>query len=106
GELLAAPWTPLQSSRKTKPAETRMIEAMNGRLLSIRSRIATVTHVDTTSVAQVEFTASQMRPAVTKLGENGGDEPLEVRPFTEAGVKPLMYRFTLVATFIIFLLLL
>jgi hypothetical protein len=115
--LLGAPWalhvsaigpatavaTPLQSPRKTKPAERSMTNAINGRLLSIRSRIATVTHVATTSVAQIEFAASQKRQEVTKLDEKEGDEALKTPLCTEAGTKLLMQRLTLVATLIIFL---
>src|SRR5262249_32764436 len=56
GELLATPWalrvsarrlataeaTPLQNSRKTKPAEIKMLKAINGQLLAIGHRSTTV----------------------------------------------------------------
>jgi hypothetical protein len=80
-----------------------MTKAIKGRLLSIRSRIATVTQAATTSVAQIEFAASQKRPAVTKLDEKEGDEPLKIRPGPASGAKLLMYRLTLVATLIVVL---
>ena len=71
--------TPLQNSRKAKTAESKMAKAINGQLLSIRSRIATVTPAATTSVAQVEFAANQKRQEVAKPDENERDEPLTIR---------------------------
>jgi hypothetical protein len=107
GELLAAPWAlqapPFQSSRKTKAAERKVTKAIKGMLLSIRSRSATVIHAATTSVAQIEFAASQKRHTVTKLDENEGDEPIKIRPAPASGAKLLMYRLTLVATLIVVL---
>jgi hypothetical protein len=67
-----------------------MTKPINGRLLSIRSRIATVTHVVTRSVAQIEFAASQKRQEVTKLDEKEGDEALKIPLCTGAGTKLLM----------------
>ena len=109
-ELLAAPWaleaTPLQRSRETKPAERKIAKAINGQLLSIRSRIATVTQAATTSVAQTEFAASQNRQEVTKLDENEADVATEIRLCTALDEKLLMYRLTLVVTLIVVFMLL
>jgi hypothetical protein len=109
GDLLAAPWalraTPLQSSRKTKPAERRIKKAINGQLLSIRIRIVTVTHATKTNAAQIEFAASQKRQQVTKLDEKEGDNPLTIRLCPTSGAKLLIYRLTVVATLIVVLLL-
>ena len=82
----------LQSSQKTKPAESNMTKAIKGRLLSIRIRIATVTHAATISVAQIEFAASQKRQEVTKLDEKESDGALGIRFCTASGEKLLMYR--------------
>jgi hypothetical protein len=60
--------------------------------LPIGSRIATVTHAATTSVAQIEFAASQNRQEVTKLDENEADESLEIRLCHALDKKPLKYR--------------
>jgi hypothetical protein len=90
-----------QSFRNAMSAERKITEAIKGQLLSIRSRIATVTHAVTTSVAQIEFAASQNRQEVTKLDEKEGDESLEIRLCPAAGTKLLMYRLTLVATLIV-----
>jgi len=99
-ELLAAPWTlqatPLQSSRTTKPADRKTTKAIKSQLLSIRSRIATVTHAATTSVAQIEFAASQNRQEVTKLDEKEGDAAAEIRLCTALDKIPLKYRRTLI----------
>ena len=89
-----------QSSLNAKSAEIKITEAIKGQLLSIRSRIATVTHAVTTSVAQIEFAASQNRQEVTKLDGKETDELLEIRLCTEAGANLLMYRLTVVATLI------
>ena len=102
GELLA---TPLQNSRKTRPAETKIAKAIKGKLLSIRSRIATVTHAATIAVAQIEFAPSQKRQQVTKLDEKEGDEPLTIRLCPASGAKLVIYRLTVVATLIVVLLL-
>ena len=80
-----------------------MTKAIKERLLSIRSRIATVTHAATTSVAQIKFAASQKRQEVTKLDEKVGDEPLKIRRCPASGAKLLIYRLTLVAALIVFL---
>jgi hypothetical protein len=115
GELLAAPrasrvsaiglatagTTPLQSSRKTKPAERKVTKAINGQLLSIRIRITTVAAATRTSVAQIEFAASQNRQEVTKLDENEGDEVAEFWLCPASDEKLLMYRLTLVVTLIV-----
>jgi prevent-host-death family protein len=92
-----------QSSRKTKPAESKVTKAINGQLLSIRSRIATVAAAVRTSVAQIEFAASQKRQEVTKLEEKERDGSAEIRLRTASGAKLLMYRLTLVATLIVVL---
>ena len=89
-----------QSSLNAKSAEIKIAEAIKGQLLSIRSRIATVTHAVTTSVAQIEFAASQKRQEVTKLDGKETDELLEIRLSTEAGANLLMYRLTVVARLI------
>jgi hypothetical protein len=89
-----------QSSLNAKSAEIKITEAIKGQLLSIRSRIATVTHAVTTSVAQIEFAASQKRQEVTKLDGKETDELLEIRLSTEAGANLLMYRLTVVARLI------
>src|SRR5271165_1273559 len=119
GELLAAPWSSLtdsfsegstlsfdfQSSRKIKPAVSKMTKPIKGQLLSIPSRIATVTHAANTNVAQIEFAASQKRQEFTKLDEKEGDEPLEIRLGPASAAKLSMYRLTLVATLIVVLVL-
>jgi hypothetical protein len=92
-----------QSSRKTKPAERKVTKAIKGQLLSIRSRIATVAAAVRTSVAQIEFAASQKRQQVTKLEEKERDGSAEIRLRTAAGAKLLMYRLTLVDTLIVVL---
>jgi hypothetical protein len=97
--------TPLHNSRKTKPAESKIAKAIKGELLSIRSRIATATHAATTTVAQIEFAASQKRQQVTKLDEKEGDNPLTIRLCPASGAKLLIYRLTVVATLIVVLLL-
>jgi hypothetical protein len=95
-----------QSFRNAKSEERKITEAIKGQLLPIRIRIATVTHAVTTSVAQIEFAASQRRQEVTKLEEKEGDELLEVRLCPASDAKLLMYRLTLVATLIVVLMLL
>ena len=85
-----------QSSRKTKPAERKVTKAIKGQLLSIRSRIATVAAAVRTSVAQIEFAASQKRLEVTKLEEKERDGSAEIRLRTASGAKLLMYRLTLI----------
>ena len=99
--LATAEATPLHNSRKTKPAESKTAKAINGKLLSIRSRNATVTHAATISVAQIEFAASQKRQQVTKLDEKEGDKPLTIRLCPALGAKLLMYRLTFVVTLIV-----
>ena len=114
GELLAAPsWvlhlsaiglataeaTPLQNSRKAKTADSKIAKAINGQLLSIRSRSATVTPAATTTVAQIEFVANQKRQEVTKLDENERDEPLKIRLSTALGKKPLKFPSPLIVAF-------
>src|SRR5208283_4803148 len=94
-----------QSSRKIKAAASKMTKPIRGQFLSIRSRIATVTHAATTSVVQTEFAASQKRQEVTKLDEKEGDEPLKIRLCPASAPKLLMYRLTLVATLIVVLML-
>src|SRR5437667_12047467 len=64
GALIPAP---LQSSRMAKHAERKTTKATKGQILTIRSRIPTGIHAATTSVAQIEFAASQNRQEVTKL---------------------------------------
>ena len=125
GELLAAPWAlqatplqppwalrvsaiglatakaaPLQNCRKAQPAETKVVRAMNGQLLAIGSRNTTVAAATRTSVAQIEFVASQKRPEVTKLDEKEPDKPLKIRLCPASDAKLLIYRLTVVATFI------
>ena len=90
-----------QSSRKTKPAERKLAKAIKGQLLSIRIRITTVAAVTRTSVAQIEFAASQKRQVVTKLDEKEGDEAAEFRLCPASGEKLLMYRLTLLVTLIV-----
>ena len=89
-----------QSSLNAKSAEIKIAEAIKGQLLSIRSRIATVMHAVTTSVAQIEFAASQKRQEVTKLDGKETDDLLEIRLCTEAGANLLMYRLIVVARLI------
>jgi hypothetical protein len=60
----------------------------------------------TTSVAQIEFAASQNRQEVTKLDENEADAATEIRPCTALDEKLLMYRLTLVVTLIVIFMLL
>ena len=74
-----------QSSRKTKPAERKLTKAIKGQLLSIRIRITTVAAATRTSVAQIEFAASQKRQEVTKLDEKERDEATEIRLCTASG---------------------
>src|SRR5260370_21283148 len=123
-ELLAAPWalqaTPLQfprptesfsagstlsfdfqSSRNATTAETRTTKAIRGQLLSIRSRIATVTHAATTSVAQIEFAANQKRHEVTKLDDNEGDESIEIRLCSALGKQPPTFPSPLIVVFML-----
>jgi hypothetical protein len=69
--------------------------------LPIGSRIATVTHAATTSVAQIEFAASQNRQEVTKLDENEADESLEIRLSTAPGGKRLRCRLTLIVVLLL-----
>ena len=84
----------------TKPAERKIRRAMKGQASIIRSRIPTVTHAATTSVAQIEFAASLNRQEVTKLAEKEGDEASEIRlrPVDE---KLLMYPLTLIVVSIL-----
>ena len=102
---LQAPWvsraTLLQNSRKAKTAESKMAKAITGQLLSMGSRIATVTPAATTSVAQVEFEASQKRQEVTKLGENERDEALKIWLCTALGKKPLKFPSPLIVVFML-----
>jgi hypothetical protein len=101
GELLAAPWalqaTPLQSSQMTKHAERKTPKATKGQLLTIRSRIPTGIHAATTSVAQIEFAASQNRHEVTKLVEN--EAANKIRLCTALGKKPLKFCLPLIVVF-------
>ena len=97
---------PLQSSQKTKHAERKMLKATKGQVLTIRSRIPTGIHAATTSVAQIEFAASQNRQEVTKLDENEADAATEIRPCTALDEKLLMYRLTLLVTLIVVFMLL
>jgi hypothetical protein len=76
-------------------------KAINGQLLSIRIRITTVAAATRTSVAQIEFAASQNRQEVTKLAEKEGDEVAEFRLCPASDEKLLMYRLTLVVTLIV-----
>jgi hypothetical protein len=76
-------------------------KAIKVQLLSIRIRITTVTAATRTSVAQIEFAASQNRQEVTKLAEKEGDEVAEFRLCPASDEKPLMYRLTLVVTLIV-----
>jgi hypothetical protein len=69
--------------------------------LPIGSRIATVTHAATTSVAQIEFVASQNRQEVTKLDENEADESLEIRLSTAPDGKRLRCRLTLIVVLLL-----
>jgi hypothetical protein len=94
-----------QSSRKTNPAESKITKTIKGQLLSIRSRITTVAAAVRTSVAQIEFAASQKRQEVTKLNEKERDESAEIRLRPASGEKLLMYRFRLVVTLIVALML-
>jgi hypothetical protein len=80
----------------TKPADRKTTKAIKGQLLPIRSRIATVTHAATTSVAQIEFAASQNRQEVTKLDEKEADAATEIRLCTALDKIPLKYRLTLI----------
>jgi len=85
-----------QSSRMIKPADRTTTRAIKGELLSIRSRIATVTQAATTSVAQIELAASQNRQEVTKLDEKEADAATEIRPCTASDKIPLKCRLTLI----------
>jgi hypothetical protein len=87
-----------QSFQMTKHAETKMLKATKGQVLTIRSRIPTGIHAATTSVAQIEFAAIQNRQLVTKLDENEGDEVAEFRLCLSSGKKLLMYRLALIVT--------
>ena len=104
GDLLAAPWalrtTPFQNSRKAKPAETKVAKAINGQLLAIGNRNTTVAAATSTSVAQIEFAASQKRQEDTKLDEKEHDKPLMIRVCPASDAKLLIYRLTVVATLI------
>jgi len=51
-----------------------------------------VTHAATTSVAQIEFAASQNRQEVTKLDEKECEEATRIQLGTALGEKLLMYR--------------
>lgn len=51
---------------------------MNGQVLSIRNRKATVKQVATGSVAQMEFAASQKRQEVAKCDEYERDESIDI----------------------------
>jgi len=90
-----------QSSRLTKAAERKIKKAMKGQALTIRSRTATVTHAAATSVAQIEFAASQNRQEVTKLDGNEADAATEIRLFTTLGKKPRKFRFPLMVVFML-----
>src|SRR5580704_5899064 len=90
-----------QSSRMTKPVERKMKKKIKGQPPTIRSRIATVTHAATTSVAQIEFAASQNRQEVTKLDENEADATTEVRLCPALDKKPLKYRLLLMVVFLL-----
>jgi hypothetical protein len=61
--------------------------------------IATVTHAATTSVAQIEFAASQNRQEVTKLDENEAGAATEIRFCPALDEKLLMYCLTLIVVF-------
>jgi hypothetical protein len=74
---------------------------MKGQPLTIRSRIATVTHAATTSVAQIEFAASQNRQEVTKLDENEADAATEIRLCTALGKRPPNFRLLLIVVFML-----
>jgi hypothetical protein len=76
-------------------------KAIKVQLLSIRIRITTVAAATRTSVAQIEFAASQNRQEVTKLDEKEGDEVAEFRLCPASDEKLLMYRLTLVVTLIV-----
>jgi hypothetical protein len=76
-------------------------KAIKVQLLSIRIRITTVAAATRTSVAQIEFAASQNRQEVTKLDEKEGDEVAEFRLSPASDEKLLMYRLTLVVTLIV-----
>jgi hypothetical protein len=80
----------------TKPADRKTTRAIKGELLSIRSRIATVTQAATTSVAQIELAASQNRQEVTKLDEEEADAATEIRFSTTLDKIPLKCRLTLI----------
>ena len=97
--LATAEATLLQNSRRAKTAESNIVKAINGQLLPIRSRIATVTPAATTTVAQIEFAANQKRQEVTKLDENERDETFKIRLFTVLGKKPLKFRLPLIVVF-------
>jgi hypothetical protein len=105
GELLAAPRAsrgpPLQSSLKTKHAERKTPKTTKGQILTIRSRIPTGIHAATTSVAQIEFAASQNRQEVTKLDEKEADAATEIRLCTALGKKPLKFRLPLIVVFML-----
>ena len=90
----------------TKPVARKMKKTIKGQPSTIRSRIATVTHAATTSVAQIEFAASQNRQEVTKLDEKEAVAATEIRLCTALDEKLLMYRLTLVVTLIVVFMLL
>jgi hypothetical protein len=90
----------------TKPVERKMKKKIKGQPPTIRSRIATATHAATTSVAQIEFAASQNRQEVTKLDENEADAATEIRLWNALDEKLLMYCLTLVVTLIVVFMLL
>jgi hypothetical protein len=92
--------TPLQNCRKTKPAEIKIVKAINGQLLAIRNRIVTVAAATRISVAQIEFAASQKRQEATKLDEKQYDKRLKIRFCPASVAKLLIYRLTVVATLI------
>jgi hypothetical protein len=92
---------PLQSSQKTKHAKSKTPKATKGQILTIRSRIPTGIHAATTSVAQIEFAASQSRQEVTKLNENEVDAATEIRLCTGLGKKPLKFRLLLIVVFML-----
>jgi surface antigen len=75
-----------------KPAERKTTKAMRGQALIIRSRIPTATHAAATSVAQIEFAASQNRQEVTKLDAKERDEATESRLRAVSGENLLTYR--------------
>lgn len=65
-----------------------------------------MTHAATTSVAQIEFAASQNRQEITKLDEDEADAAAEIRLGTALNEKLLMYCLTLAVTLIVVFILL